>query len=679
MKVFIKFVYCFFSIALVANISCKKEYSCEGCATKDNKPPIAIAGPDKVITLPTDSVLLDGNGSSDPDGMISEWLWTKISGPASFNILKPIDSFTKVKTLIVGTYQFELKVTDNGGLFSKDTMRLIVDSVVTTNHPPIANAGADQTITLPTNAVNLNGSGSTDPDNNITSYAWTKISGPGSFNIVNPNAVQTQVTTLSQGTYQFELKVIDAPGLFSKDTMQVIVNAAVSNNLPPVAIAGNDTIIQTNQTACTPVPITITLNGSNSYDADGSITSYLWSGSNGISNPNAAITTISGLFQGTISVILKVTDNNGAVGYDTMHISILPANRPLIPAQLISIGTLPQTRGGFSFAAAGNKIVFAGGSANEQQGCATARVDIFDISTGAWTTAQLSQARQGMGVAVLGNKIFFAGGIVPRVGPPYGCYITNSGDTRRSEIDIYDASTNTWSTAQLSSVRMPAGASAGNKVVFAGDDEYFTTGIDIYDAGSNSWSTSALNTGRQIYQAAVAGNKIFFGGGSSGMMYGANSGNFYKQIDIYDATSETWSVDSLSMMRGLNGAISANNKIYWGGGFVNDAASPDGNITNSVEIRDLTTNTTSFDCLSEPKAWLTAVRKDNKIIFFGGIYFGISNSRFDIYDLTTNSWSIGVLPQNLLNPSIISYNNILYVAGGSINGVLSNQVWKLEF
>ena len=74
------------------------------------------------------------------------------------------------------------------------------------------------------------------------------------------------------------------------------------------------------------------------------------------------------------------------------------------------------------------------------------RADIYDISTGTWTIAQLSQARQDMGVAVLGNKIFFAGGIVPRVGPPYGCYITNSGDTRRSEIDIYDASTNTWST-----------------------------------------------------------------------------------------------------------------------------------------------------------------------------------------------------------------------------------------
>jgi hypothetical protein len=35
------------------------------------------------------------------------------------------------------------------------------------NHPPIANAGPDQTITLPTNTVSVNGSSSSDPDNNI--------------------------------------------------------------------------------------------------------------------------------------------------------------------------------------------------------------------------------------------------------------------------------------------------------------------------------------------------------------------------------------------------------------------------------------------------------------------------------------------------------------------------------
>src|SRR6187551_3737526 len=196
-------------IAVFVHISCKKETSCEGCATKSNKPPIAVAGSDLVITLTIDSVLLDGRGSSDPDGSISNYLWTKISGPVSSNIIKPSDSITKVKSLVAGTYLFDLKVTDNGGLSANDTMRIIVDAVLTTNHPPIANAGADQIITLPTNAVNLDGSASSDPENNITSYAWTKISGPASFNITNANIVQTQVTSLIEGVYQLELKVTD--------------------------------------------------------------------------------------------------------------------------------------------------------------------------------------------------------------------------------------------------------------------------------------------------------------------------------------------------------------------------------------------------------------------------------------------------------------------------------------
>jgi hypothetical protein len=59
------------------------------------------------------------------------------------------------------------------------------------NHPPVANTGNDTTIMLPGNTVNLNGSLSFDPDNNITGYLWTKISGPSSFNITDANVVQT--------------------------------------------------------------------------------------------------------------------------------------------------------------------------------------------------------------------------------------------------------------------------------------------------------------------------------------------------------------------------------------------------------------------------------------------------------------------------------------------------------
>src|SRR4029434_10596428 len=88
------------SLTILIIVSCKKEKSCEGC--KENKPPIAIAGPEQVITLPTDSISLDGSASNDPDGTISEWLWTKISGPASFNIVHANDSVTKVTNLVAG-------------------------------------------------------------------------------------------------------------------------------------------------------------------------------------------------------------------------------------------------------------------------------------------------------------------------------------------------------------------------------------------------------------------------------------------------------------------------------------------------------------------------------------------------------------------------------------------------
>jgi hypothetical protein len=85
MKLILKFAAYTLRAVILIFISCKKENSCEGCLDK-NKSSIAIAGSDRSITLPTDSVSLDGSKSSDQDGIISEWLWTKISGPASFNI-----------------------------------------------------------------------------------------------------------------------------------------------------------------------------------------------------------------------------------------------------------------------------------------------------------------------------------------------------------------------------------------------------------------------------------------------------------------------------------------------------------------------------------------------------------------------------------------------------------------
>jgi len=96
-----------------------------------------------------------------------------------------------------------------------------------TNQPPVADAGSNITITLPTSSVTLNGSGSHDNDGTITTYAWTKISG-GAATITSPSAASTTVTGLVQGTYQFKLTVTDNNSATGSDTVQVIVNAGTS-------------------------------------------------------------------------------------------------------------------------------------------------------------------------------------------------------------------------------------------------------------------------------------------------------------------------------------------------------------------------------------------------------------------------------------------------------------------
>ncbi|MGB4842853.1 MAG: hypothetical protein WBP16_00160, partial [Ferruginibacter sp.] len=115
-----------------------------------NIPPTANAGPNQTITLPTNSVTLSGSGV-DPDGSITGYLWRKVSGPAAGTITNPTSAVTTVTGMAQGVYQFELTVTDNNNATGKDTMQVTVNAAP--NIPPTANAGPNQTITLPTNSV----------------------------------------------------------------------------------------------------------------------------------------------------------------------------------------------------------------------------------------------------------------------------------------------------------------------------------------------------------------------------------------------------------------------------------------------------------------------------------------------------------------------------------------------
>jgi hypothetical protein len=277
-----------------------------------NIPPTANAGVDQIITLPTSTVTLSGSGT-DPDGTISAYNWTKISGPASGTITSANSASATVKSLVQGVYKFQLKVTDNKSATGSDTVQVTVNAA---NIAPTANAGIDQTITLPTSTGTLSGSG-TDPDGTISGYSWSKIAGPASGTITNATSASTSVTSLVQGVYKFQLKVTDNKGGTGLDTLQVTVNAAV--NIPPTANAGAD------QTIILPTS-TVSLSGSGT-DPDGSISGYTWTKISGpasgtITSPNSASATAKSLVQGVYKFQLTVTDNKGATGKDTMQVTV---------------------------------------------------------------------------------------------------------------------------------------------------------------------------------------------------------------------------------------------------------------------------------------------------------------------------------------------------------------------
>ncbi|TMI61308.1 MAG: hypothetical protein E6H07_19800 [Bacteroidetes bacterium] len=635
----------------------------------NNHPPIADAGPDQTILLPINNVLLDGGNSFDPDNNISNYSWTKINGPLSFNIANSNATQTSVTNLIQGTYQFELKVTDNDGLSAKDTVMITVDSVLTSNHPPIADAGLDQAIRLPINNVLLDGGNSFDPDSNISNYSWTKINGPLSFNIVNSNATQTSVTNLIQGTYQFELKVTDAGGLFSKDTTTVVVTSS-TNNLPPVAVPGNDSIIYSSLPACSAVPLTLILDGSSSYDPDGNIISYHWSGPGTISNPNSSSTTVTGLFQGTFNYSLIVTDNNGSNNTKYIVFTVLTGGRPVVNVTMTPLGNLSKPRMELATASVGNKIFFAGGYTREGPSAwaGESRVDIYDINSNSWSVAELSVARHGIAAVSAGNKVFFAGG-----------HTSFYGDVDISEyatVDIYDAATNSWSVASLSEPRGYISATTiGNKVFFAGGywiesfaTFHYSNKVDIYDLSTNTWSTATLSEGRTSISAVAINNKVYFAGGETGL-WTIGGHQLFDKIDVYDLTTNSWSVSTLDEPKVRMGGFAVNDKIYWAGG-----ENSQGTVCK-VEVRNANTQATSFDYLSHPTTAEYAVLKDNKILF--------TNlwQHFDLYNLNTNTWYTGLLPIKRSEAGLISVNNKIYLAGGwahetqnSISGV-----WRIDF
>lgn len=102
-------------------------------ADRENTPPQLTLNPDKVITLPQNSVVLQGE-VTDPDDEDIKFAWIKTNGPSGDVIENPGQSETVVSGLKEGTYVFRLTVFDGFETVSSTVQVKVNKEVITHLH-----------------------------------------------------------------------------------------------------------------------------------------------------------------------------------------------------------------------------------------------------------------------------------------------------------------------------------------------------------------------------------------------------------------------------------------------------------------------------------------------------------------------------------------------------------------
>jgi lysophospholipase L1-like esterase len=98
---------------------------------RNDMPPVARAGNDTAIATTSLPIILNGSFSTDPDGSITAYNWMKISGSPNGGTLTNANSaLATASSFSVGVYKYQLTVTDNIGISSKDTMIVNVSTVL---------------------------------------------------------------------------------------------------------------------------------------------------------------------------------------------------------------------------------------------------------------------------------------------------------------------------------------------------------------------------------------------------------------------------------------------------------------------------------------------------------------------------------------------------------------------
>jgi len=326
----------------------------------NNKEPIANAGSDQEKYEDV-TVVLNGSASQDPTDVSTvlgplNYAWTAPGSITLSDVAASNPTFTAPVVTDTTNFEFVLVVND-GELDSEEDTILVT---VIGNQAPEADAGMDQTLHVPAPAllnslsidvtVTLDGSGSTDNNEDELSYLWTIEPGEG---ITLSDSLVSKPTfiipdTVEVDTFEFVLVVSDGEYPSNPDTVIV----TVIGNAAPTADAGNDQEVDQGTE--------VTLNGQGSDDTDvsnllGSLT-YNWTTLSGIllssSASQSPVFTAPDEIDTTIyTFYLVVSDGEYSSSPDSATIAVLPNKPPAVNAgsdQEVDQGTIVTLDGSAS-------------------------------------------------------------------------------------------------------------------------------------------------------------------------------------------------------------------------------------------------------------------------------------------------------------------------------------------
>ena len=343
--------------------------------------PIANAGEDQSIMLPTNTAVLNGNGN-DPDGGSVTFLWSQRSGPNNATLTGSKTAKLTASNLIKGEYIFRLMVTDDENQTAYDEVKVSVLAQTTNDFVLRINAGGPQTtyngktfeadqnfelgqtldrpqtgLPQPFRSLRFGSSGKMGynlplPNGQYTvllhfSENWFGATGGGSggvgnrvFNISMENNLKeskldvfaqaggaqklltkSYIVNVTDGVLDIDFTSLEAGGVRHPIINAIEVLGENNAGSPPIADAGPDRSVD--------LPLnSVTFNGTGVDPDGGLITAYNWSQ---ISGPNTAALngknspnlTVSNLMEGNYTFRLTVTDDENDTAYDDVVLTVI--------------------------------------------------------------------------------------------------------------------------------------------------------------------------------------------------------------------------------------------------------------------------------------------------------------------------------------------------------------------